>query len=70
MSSYHQPSSKQPSPSTEPHRRLHQLRLPWGSRQAGNVDTSTSVRQSNKGARDLGVLNVDTNECKLANHFA
>lgn len=34
------------------------------------MDYSTTVGQSNQGARDLGVLNVDTNERKPANRFA
>lgn len=71
MSSHQQPGSKQPSPSIG----LLDLAAPAVSpalglktgRQRGH---STTVGQSNEGVRDLGVLNVDTNEPKPANRFA
>lgn len=71
MSSHQEPSSKQPRLSIG----LLALAAPAASsaqelktgRQRGH---STTVGQSNKGARDLGVLNVDTNEPKPANRFA
>lgn len=34
------------------------------------MDTQIVMEQSNKGARDLGILNVDTDERKPANQFA
>lgn len=67
-SSHQQPSSKQSSPSIG----LLAVAAPAASSDLGlktgkQRGHSTTVGQSNEGARDLGVLNVDINERKPAN---